>query len=65
MAVKNNLGMARCHIKYIASVFNKANEDIGGNGRVANGNKDMEVEIIIWKLEVKLKQFIGIKSEHR
>ncbi|CAM5086159.1 unnamed protein product [Eretmochelys imbricata] len=60
--VKDNLGMAQYLNKYFASVFNKANEELRDNGRMTNGNEDMEVDITISEVEVKLEHLNGTKS---
>lgn len=53
MEVKDNLGMAQYLNKYFASVFN---EELRDNGRMTNGNEDMEVDITTSEVEAKLKQ---------
>ncbi|CAM4321167.1 unnamed protein product [Caretta caretta] len=60
--VKDNLGMAQYLNKYFASVFNKAKEGVRDNGSMRNGIEDMEVDITIFEVEVKLKQLNGTKS---
>ncbi|XP_050784448.1 uncharacterized protein LOC127037049 [Gopherus flavomarginatus] len=61
--VKDNLGMAQYLNKYFASVFNKANRELRGNGRMTNGNEDMEVDITTSEVEAILEQLNGTKSE--
>ncbi|CAM5084683.1 unnamed protein product [Natator depressus] len=54
--------MAQYLNKYFASVFNKAKEDLRDNGRMTNGNEDMEVDITVSEVEAKLKQLNETKS---
>ncbi|XP_048717130.1 uncharacterized protein LOC125641351 [Caretta caretta] len=60
--VKDNLDMAQYLNKYLASVFNKANEDLRDNGSMINGNEDMKVDITISEVEAKFEQLNGTKS---
>ncbi|CAM4564916.1 unnamed protein product [Lepidochelys kempii] len=60
--VKDNLGMAQYLNKYFASVFNEANEEFKINGRMTNGNEDMEVDITTSEVEAKPEQLNGTKS---
>ncbi|CAM4537371.1 unnamed protein product [Lepidochelys kempii] len=59
--VKDNLGLAQYLNKYFASVFNEANEELRDNGRITNGNEDMEIDITTSEGESKLEQLNGTK----
>ncbi|CAM4548729.1 unnamed protein product [Lepidochelys olivacea] len=54
--------MAQYLNKYFASIFNDTNEELRDNGRMTNGNEDMEVDITTSDVEAKLEQLNGTKS---